>query len=287
MIVRPRALILVAAASILLAACRVDTTLIVRMRGSGAGEVAVRVHLDRAALAAAEVDGRRLEDAVRIDDLAAAGWTVRGWRRSGGGATLTVAKAFDDPAAATSIVQEITGPTALVRTFDLDHRTGGLRDTYRVRIDLDAGALRSGLADDPALAARVRAAGVDPAAAAAALDRAVGASLGLAVAAVLPGAAPQRATAADGAVTLDASSTDWHWSAVLLLLAGLALIGAAIAIVVAGLRAQRRRPRGRHAPRAPRHAAHDRDEDPTLRLPKGSHGAHAPSRRRGRHAPKD
>ena len=37
---RGRALILVAAASILLAACRVDTTLVVRMHASGAGEVA-------------------------------------------------------------------------------------------------------------------------------------------------------------------------------------------------------------------------------------------------------
>lgn len=287
MTVRTRALILVAAASILLAACRVDTTLVVRMRGSGAGEVAVRVHLDRAAVAAAQVDGRRLEDAVRIDDLAAAGWTVRGWHRSGGGATLTVAKPFTDPAGATAIVQEITGPTPLVRTFDLDHRSGGLRDTYRVRIDLDPAALRSGLADDPALAARVRAAGVDPAAAAAALDRAAGSSLRLAVVARLPGAGPQSSTATDGSVALDASSTEWHASAVLLLLVGLALIVAAVAIVIAGIRAQRRRPRGRHAPRAPRHAPHERDEDPTLRLPKGSHGAHAPTRRHGRHAPKD
>ena len=49
---RGRALILMAAASLVLAACRVDTTLVVRMQPSGAGEVAVRVHLDRAALAA-------------------------------------------------------------------------------------------------------------------------------------------------------------------------------------------------------------------------------------------
>ena len=48
---RPRILILVLAASLVLAACRVDTTLVVRMQSSGAGEVAVRVHLDRAALA--------------------------------------------------------------------------------------------------------------------------------------------------------------------------------------------------------------------------------------------
>lgn len=287
MIVRPRALILVAAASILLAACRVDTTLVVRMRGSGAGEVAVRVHLDRAAVAAAEVDGRRLEDAVRIDDLAAAGWVVRGWRRSGGGATLTVAKPFADPEGADAIQREIAGSTPLVRTFELDHHAGGLRDTYRVRVDLDPSALRSGLVDDPALAARVRAAGVDPAAAAAALDRAAASSLRLAVVAVLPGSGVQRSTASDGSVALDASSTAWHLPAVLLLLLGLGLIGTAAAIVVAGIRAQRRRPRGRHAPRAPKHAPHERDDDPTLRLPKGSHGAHAPNRRHGRHAPKD
>jgi hypothetical protein len=285
--VRGRALILVAAASILLAACRVDTTLVVRMHASGSGEVAVRVHLDPAARRAAEVDGRRLEDAVRVEDLAAAGWRVRGWRRSGGGATLTVAKSFADPAEATRIVREITGDAPIVRTFALEHGDGALRDTFRVRIDLDATALRSGLADDPALAARVRAAGVDPATVAAALDRTVASDLRLAAEARLPGSSPQRATPVDGRITLDARSTAWHWGSVLLvLIGGLALLGAG-AIIVASIRAQRRRPRGRHSPGARRHLPHEADEDPTLRLPKGGHGAHAPQRRHGRHASRD
>lgn len=283
---RGRALILVAAASVLLAACRVDTTLVVRMRGSGAGEVAVRVHLDPSARRAAEVDGRRLEDAVRVEDLAAAGWRVRGWRRSGGGATLTVAKPFADPAEASRIVGEITGGSTILRTFELDHRDGGLRDTFRVRIDLDVAALRSGLAEDPALAARVRAAGVDPAAVAAALDRTVASELRLAAEARLPGAPPQRANPVDGRITLDATSTAWHTGSVLLAVLGVVLLLGAVAIVVASIRAQRRRPRGRHAPGARRHLPHEADEDPTLRLPKGGHGAHAPRRRHGRHAPR-
>ncbi|MFM7616637.1 MAG: hypothetical protein ACKO72_04145 [Actinomycetes bacterium] len=283
---RGRALILVAAASVLLAACRVDTTLVVRMRGSGSGEVAVRIHLDPAARRAAEVDGRRLEDAVRIADLAAAGWRVRGWQRSGGGATLTVAKSFADPAEATAIVQEMTGDAPIVRTFELEHRDGGLRDTYRVRIDLDAAALRSRLAEDPALVERVRAAGVDPDAVAAALDRRLTADLRLAAEARLPGSAPQRAVPVDGRVALDASSTAWHWGSLLLALGGVLLLLGAVAVTIASIRAQRRRPRGRHAPGARRHAAHEVEEDPTLRLPKGRHGAHSPSRRHGRPAPR-
>ncbi|MFM7061377.1 MAG: hypothetical protein ACKOZL_09360 [Actinomycetes bacterium] len=283
---RRRALILVAAASVLLAACRVDTTLVVRMRASGGGEVAVRIHLDPAARRAAEVDGRRLEDAVRIDDLEAAGWRVRGWRRSGGGATLTVAKAFADPDEAGAILREVTGDAAIVRTFDLGHRDGGLRDTYRVHIDLDAAALRSGLAEDPALAARVRAAGVDPAAVAAALDRTLTEDLRLAAEARLPGSSPQRATPVDGSIALDATSTEWHWGSVVLALGGAVLLLGALAIVVASIRAQRRRPRGRHSPGARRHLPHEPDEDPTLRLPKGGHGAHAPRRRHGRPAPR-
>ena len=58
---RPRILILVLAASLVLAACRVDATVGVTMRGDGSGRVSVRLHLDPAAVRAVEVDGRRLD----------------------------------------------------------------------------------------------------------------------------------------------------------------------------------------------------------------------------------
>ena len=224
---------------------------------------------------------------MRIADLADAGWTVRGWRRGDRGATLTVAKPFTDPEQVPAIVAEITGTVPVVRAVEVTHRAGGLRDAYAVRIDLDPGALRSGLAEDPALAARVRAAGVDPAAAAAALDRAIASSVRVGAVADLPGAAPVRGTASDGRIVVDTASTVWHPVHVLLAIIGVALLVASIVVVFASVRAHRRRPRGRHSQRAPRHAPQQRDDDPTLRLPKGSHGAHAPTRRHGRHAPRD
>src|SRR5207253_815375 len=67
------------------AGCSVDTTVTVDMRDDGSGNVTVALALDPAAVQATEAGGGKLEDRVRLTDLAGAGWTVSPWSRAADG----------------------------------------------------------------------------------------------------------------------------------------------------------------------------------------------------------
>src|SRR5256885_6095718 len=77
-----RRLLVVVAACLLLAGCKVDTTLTIDVHDNGGGSVRIRVALDADAVQNAQAGGGRLEDRVRLGDLQAAGWTVSPWRRA-------------------------------------------------------------------------------------------------------------------------------------------------------------------------------------------------------------
>src|SRR2546430_2161478 len=76
-----RRLLVVVAACVLLAGCKVDTTLTIDVHDNGGGSVRIRVALDADAVQNAQAGGGRLEDRVRLGDLQAAGWTVAPGRR--------------------------------------------------------------------------------------------------------------------------------------------------------------------------------------------------------------
>src|SRR5919204_4808174 len=89
--------LVVVACALLLAGCKVDTTLTIDVHDDGGGTVRVRIALDAEAVQNAEAGGGKLEDRVRLGDLRAAGWTVSPWRRArDGGATVTLRKGFAD-----------------------------------------------------------------------------------------------------------------------------------------------------------------------------------------------
>ena len=67
--------------SVLLAACRVDTTVTLQVDPNGSGEVAIVATAD-AAMVQAVPD---LRDSLAFNDLKDAGWSVRAARRAGGG----------------------------------------------------------------------------------------------------------------------------------------------------------------------------------------------------------
>src|SRR2546423_11519605 len=93
-----RLLLVVVAACLLLAGCKVDTTLTIDVHDNGGGSVRIRVALDADAVQNAQAGGGRLEDRVRLGDLQAAGWTVSPWRRARGrSATLSLRKGFPNP----------------------------------------------------------------------------------------------------------------------------------------------------------------------------------------------
>ena len=91
-----RKLALVVALLVIVAAgCKVDGSVTVAVKPDGSGVVAARVRLDAEAVAAAEAGGAKLEDAVRLGDLTAAGWRSSGWvRQKNGTAALTLTKGF-------------------------------------------------------------------------------------------------------------------------------------------------------------------------------------------------
>ena len=107
-------------ALVLVAGCKVDTTVIVDVRDDGSGVVRVRVALDTEAVGEAEAGGGRLEDRVRTADLAAAGWRVSPWaRRSDGGATLVLTKPFGNVEALGPVIAELNGDRGPVREVSL------------------------------------------------------------------------------------------------------------------------------------------------------------------------
>src|SRR5918995_4027917 len=90
-----RRLLIVVVACLLLASCKVDTTLTIDVDDDGSGSVRVKVALDADAVKNAEAAGGALEDRVRLGDLQAAGWTVSRWRRApGGGAAVFLRQGF-------------------------------------------------------------------------------------------------------------------------------------------------------------------------------------------------
>lgn len=276
---RIRILVTVLAASLVLAACRVDATLAVRMQGDGSGRVAVRLHLDRAAVAAVEVDDRQLEQALRLADLAESGWRVSAWRRSPQGASITVSHAFATPEEGERLLRGLAGPGSRLVEGRIEHREGALRDRSSVALTIDPARLTVDLARDPTLQARLRDAGVDPARVAAAIDREAADTVRLRLAAQLPGGPVVQGRRAGGPTVLDASATQWHASRVALGVLGLILLGAALALLGLGRVALRRR-HGRHAARRGRHphGRHaPRDPDAAVgRRHRGEHGRHAP-----------
>ena len=100
----------------MLAGCKVDTTVTIDMEDDGSGVVSVRVRLDAQAVRATEAGGAKLEDRVRLADLADSGWQIGRWVRTpDNAAMLRLSKAFTSPDRVAGIVGEISGPNGPLR----------------------------------------------------------------------------------------------------------------------------------------------------------------------------
>jgi hypothetical protein len=71
-------------AVLLLAGCRVDGHVVIRLDENGSGAVALRLTFDAEAVQALEFGGASIEERVLLDDLGAAGWKVGAWERAPG-----------------------------------------------------------------------------------------------------------------------------------------------------------------------------------------------------------
>jgi hypothetical protein len=134
-----------AAALLLLAGCKVDTTVAVELGAGGTGRVRAAVVLDRAA--AARVPD--LAEQLRADDLRAAGWQVEGPERTdAGGVRIQAVKRFRTPAEASRVVEELTGPSGPFRDFRLRRVRSFVRTDTAFSGVVDLGSGIEGFGDD-------------------------------------------------------------------------------------------------------------------------------------------
>ncbi len=237
---------------VVLAACKVDATVRVGVRDDGSGTVTARIALDAAAVAAAESGGTKLETAVRLGDLRAAGWRAA-WRRpKAGGAVLVLSKGFARARDAGAVVAELNGPdgplrdvrvTRDVSTFSTEWTFSGVGDLRDVR---------TGVANDPELLAALGAARVDVAGLDQSLLLQAEGALRLRVAADLPAAGTERFPVPTGKrVVMHTASSARALGRMALLALGIAVVLLALVLLVVGERRSRRRALRAGARRSP------------------------------------
>lgn len=138
--VRLRSL-LVAAAAVLLTACRVDAVVGVQVRPDGTGAITITASADPDLVA--QTPG--LAEDLRFDDAVAAGWVVDGpTSTEAGGLTVSLSHAFSSVEEATALLQSVNGPdgplhdVVLTRSVTDDDVTTSLSGNLSVSNGLDA-----------------------------------------------------------------------------------------------------------------------------------------------------
>jgi hypothetical protein len=248
-----RVLFAVVALLLLLAGCKVDTTVTVTVHDDGSGVVNVTAVLDADAVKAAESAGGKLEDRVRLGDLAGAGWSVQPWTRAAdGSAQITLTKPFDDPAQATAIIQEINGAAGPLRDFTVTRDAGTFSTSYSATGTLDLKDLQTGLTTDKDVVGSLLAQSVDAGAVDQALLADLRDSFGLTVKAELPGGTTVVAGVPGQSTPLDASTSVLDSTRVVLVTIAVVLVALAIIVLLWPGRRRRRRATRRHGAPATR-----------------------------------
>ena len=256
---------------LLAAACKVDTTVTVKVNDDGSGVVTVTAVLDADAVKAAEAGGGKLEDRVRLADLANAGWTVRPWARAAdGSAQLTVSKPFSSPAQAAAIVKEVNGTAGPLRDVTVTRDSGAFSTSYSTTGTIDLKDLQTGLTADPQVVGTLFAQGID----AGAIDQTLLADLrdsfGLTVKVELPGRTTTFAGDKTKVVPIKESTSVLDTTRVILVTVAIGLVVMAIVVLLWPGRRRRRPVSRRPAPVAiPGSAPMSRAQ--SRRLPPAAH----------------
>ena len=243
-----RRLLVVVAACVLLAGCKVDTTLTIDVHDDGGGSVRVRVALDADAVQNAQTGGGTLEDRVRLGDLEAAGWSVSPWRRApDGSATVSLHKDFANAGELASVVTELSGKDGPLRGVTLERDRGLLSTDYRVKGEADLSRLTAGVADDPEVVAQLTGQRVDVAQIDQRLAQQINKAFRLRIRFVFPGGQVTQVEPRPGKKVSLATTTTQFDTTRALLLGGAVVLGAlGIVVFVRGeVRRRRQRRRGR------------------------------------------
>jgi hypothetical protein len=242
-----RRLLVVVVACVLLASCKVDTTLTIDVHDDGSGSVRVRLALDADAVQNAQAGGGLLEDRVRFGDLQAAGWTVTPWRRApDGSATVSLRKSFANAGDLAGVVAELSGRDGPLQGVTLERSRGFLFTEYKIKGDADLSRLTAGIADDPEVVAQLTGQRVDLAQIDQRLAQQINDAFRLRIRFVFPGGDVTEVKPEPGKKVSLATSTSQFDTTRALLLAGAVALGVlGVVLLVRGeLRARRGRRRG-------------------------------------------
>jgi hypothetical protein len=243
-----RLLLVVVATCLLLAGCKVDTTLTIDVHDNGGGSVRIRVALDADAVQNAQAGGGRLEDRVRLGDLQAAGWTVSPWRRApDGSATISLRKDFANAGELAGVVSEVSGKDGPLRGVTLERSRGLLSTDYKVNGEADLSRLTAGVANDPDVVAQLTGQRVDVAQIDQRLAQEINNAFRLRIRFVFPGGDVTQVEPKPGKKVSLATTTTQFDTTRALLLAGAIVLGVlGVVVFIRGeMRRRRRYRRGR------------------------------------------
>jgi hypothetical protein len=238
-----RRLLVVVVACVLLAGCKVDTTLTIDVHDDGSGSVRVRLALDADAVQNAQAGGGMLEDRVRLGDLQAAGWTVTPWRRApDGSATVSLRKSFANAGDLAGVIAELSGKDGPLQGVTLERNRGFLSTEYKIKGDADLSRLTAGIADDPEVVAQLTGQRVDLAQIDQRLAQQINDAFRLRIRFVFPGGDVTEVKPEPGKKVSLATSTSQFDTTRALLLAGAVALGVlGVVLLVRGeLRSRRR-----------------------------------------------
>jgi hypothetical protein len=240
-----RRVITVVGIVVLLAGCRVDARFDITMRDDGSGTLRTAITLD--ADAVQQLGGpTTLAQTVQLDDLRTVGWTISPWTRATRGSqTITLSHPFVDQRDLVRRVVDLAGPHGILQNPTVTRERGWFssRDSLSVVVDVRLPSVD--IVHDAPLAARLRAAGFDPAILEAQLAVQLVSALHVSVVVHLPGGHTESYDAAQGSVkTLRVADGGTDWDRVTRFGIGLTLaLLAALFLLAASVGARRNRRR--------------------------------------------
>jgi hypothetical protein len=147
--------------ALLCTGCKIEASTTIRLHSDGSGVVTVQARFDRESVRIVQRGGGKISDRIVLDDFRDAGWKVEPWVLLDGGATLRMSHTFRNDEELASILAELAGPDGILRDSHLTRTRNALQERDGVSVVADLTALKSGVRDDKALAAKLQAAGVN------------------------------------------------------------------------------------------------------------------------------
>jgi hypothetical protein len=233
---------------VLLAGCRVDARVDIPTRDDGSGTVRTTITLD--ADAVQQLGGStRLAQTVPLDDLRTVGWTISPWTSATRGSqTITLSHPFVDQGDLVRRVVDLAGPRGVLQNPTLTRERGWFSSRDALSVVVDVRSPSVDIVHDAPLAARLRAAGFDPARLERQLATQLKSALHLSVVLRLPGGHTESYDAVPGSIKVVRvvhGGTDWDHVIRFVIGLVLALLAAGFLLAAsAGARRNRRRTAG-------------------------------------------